>query len=1227
MMPDQINQTLGFNATQAIKTLRELDGIMASFHKNVGNTVRALGGFNTKGGKAVGMLKKMKTAASGAATQMNRVYKAAEKGIGLAGVGTVAKDLDKISAAATAAGTAVANSAKKGKKGAKSWLLSWETIGRVVFTQAIVRGLNIVRQSLKAAIRDAVDFQKAIAEIETIGREMGGFENISNVVRRISDEFNVELGDTAEAVYQVISNQIAQSAEAVEQFTGSAAKFSKITKTDLATSVNLLSGTLNAFGKTVAETEEVAAKFFKTIELGRTRAEELAQGYGTVAPTAEKLGIAFEEVNAALATLTIQGIQTDKAFTQIRGLMVSFLKPTTDMTAAMRELGFATGEQLLEAYDLQEALRAVVGTTDGTAESVAKLIPRIRGLTGGLGLVGDEAEHFTKTIREQETALEDVYDKAYEIVITTDAERITKELNRVKNFFTDEFGEAVLKSAIDMSELLGGAEDLLLVFESMAKVIPALVASLVAVGTGMAVVKVQAWLAAGGLSAATTAAGALGIALSGIGLAAVAITAIIVAFKKVEQARAKEVADALAANNEKLASVEKRIAKELRAEKAKFAEMKKLHAQEMTEFRKVYLEEVALIEKENDSMVANTKWALDTILDARRTAVEAIGKASAGLSKSIEASRTSVRGMKSDLDALLFQRKVGEVGGWQQYELLTTEAAQKSAEAVKLMSKATTEEEHKAALAVHKHAMALNEQAFASDYATESSVIRNKVNSQARAINNDMIKATEKYQGRLKDEGKQLAINAREAASMMASWDAQKKKILELASVYDKEGQPLSADQVKANRIQMEKEITTLLTSIAKDSEKLGLEGTELTKKYFENLALDMDSVEVQTLLAAPDNMREVYAKVDASLQKLAKANPIRLEIELYAKMMDMPLGSLAEMGAVEKALGNTVERAEEMRKAFELTNAQIEIAKKNATEMGARMELATPTVIAGQHGVRTTIPLTETQKAYNAIVIEMREMAVSGHVNIDLLNALVDQATILRNSLGWMEEDPFSKNAVAFQAMANAMGDMANLQAVSERDNLLIADTDEAVKFRNLLRELLPLTAERNRKTAEGAAKVQEGTTAQTAQTAAVLTTNNAVETTISSYQRMTNAIRQAASAQSAMASSTKPAGKNVITNPYFAAGGTARGTDVVPAMLSAGERVTDAKNSRRFFSQLQAIGAGQQPVYRNAGGDTYNTNVGDINVQDTSGRPNQTAREVMRQIQREQRRGSGRI
>ena len=92
-----------------------------------------------------------------------------------------------------------------------------------------------------------------------------------------------------------------------------------------------------------------------------------------------------------------------------------------------------------------------------------------------------------------------------------------------------------------------------------------------------------------------------------------------------------------------------------------------------------------------------------------------------------------------------------------------------------------------------------------------------------------------------------------------------------------------------------------------------------------------------------------------------------------------------------------------------------------------------------------------------------------------------------------------------------------------------------------------------------------------------------------------------------------------------YRAFGGFAsRGTDTIPAMLSHGETVINARSSRRFASQINAMNAGVSPVYRAEGGVVNNSvNVGDINVNGTSD-PDATARRVMSQIRREQRRGT---
>ena len=150
--------------------------------------------------------------------------------------------------------------------------------------------------------------------------------------------------------------------------------------------------------------------------------------------------------------------------------------------------------------------------------------------------------------------------------------------------------------------------------------------------------------------------------------------------------------------------------------------------------------------------------------------------------------------------------------------------------------------------------------------------------------------------------------------------------------------------------------------------------------------------------------------------------------------------------------------------------------------------------------------------------------------------------------------------------------------------------------------------------------------------------TTETAKERVSSAYGTIKDSINGATTAQNALNESirTMPApvgggaqGKSlgglISKMKFFESGGAAQGTDTIPAMLSPGEFVTSAKNARRFLPQLQAINAGIPPAAE-PNSVTYNTTVGDINVNGAQ-QPTLVAREVMRQMRRETRRGSGRL
>ena len=73
---EELTSKLGFDASQALNTLRELDGVLAKFEKTVGGTGKGLDLFNQQAGKTVGALKRIKSEADRAFASLDRLSRA-----------------------------------------------------------------------------------------------------------------------------------------------------------------------------------------------------------------------------------------------------------------------------------------------------------------------------------------------------------------------------------------------------------------------------------------------------------------------------------------------------------------------------------------------------------------------------------------------------------------------------------------------------------------------------------------------------------------------------------------------------------------------------------------------------------------------------------------------------------------------------------------------------------------------------------------------------------------------------------------------------------------------------------------------------------------------------------------------------------------------------------------------------------------------------------------------
>jgi TP901 family phage tail tape measure protein len=244
---------------------------------------------------------------------------------------------------------------------------------------------------------------KGIAEVVTLTGEVGPaadktFGQFKAGVAGLSGELAIAQSTLTDGLYQALSSGVPR--DNVFDFLKIAGKAAIGGVTDTETAVDGLSTVLNAFQLPAGEAAAVADSLFTTVKGGKTTFAELSASLFQVAPLANAAGIGFREVNAAMAALTVQGVPTAVATTQVRAAIQGLLKPSEELDKIYKEHGFSSAAEALDK-DLAGALNIVAEATNGDIGKLTELVGSIEGVQAILGLTGDNAARFTGELDKQ----------------------------------------------------------------------------------------------------------------------------------------------------------------------------------------------------------------------------------------------------------------------------------------------------------------------------------------------------------------------------------------------------------------------------------------------------------------------------------------------------------------------------------------------------------------------------------------------------------------------------------------------------------------------------------------------------------------------------------------------------------------------------------------------------------------------------------------------------------
>jgi len=271
------------------------------------------------------------------------------------------------------------------------------SLGGIVGMTAKLAGVGAGLYAVKRAIgyvNDAfLEFDQQMHNVWTLTDQTGDeIVKLSSDLRDLAWQYNITSTQAAKAMYQIYSATFygADAMKILEASTRAAAAG----LTDVFTAANMGTTVLNAYGMAAEEITRVNDLLFTSIRFGKTTYGELADQFGRLAGIAAPVGASIDEMAAAIATLTRQGITTDWAVTSLRQTLMKMLQPTKDLEKAINDLGFVSGGTMVRTLGFAKSLGEIKKWADQNGVALDRMFTNVRAVTAVLPLATTAAKGF-----------------------------------------------------------------------------------------------------------------------------------------------------------------------------------------------------------------------------------------------------------------------------------------------------------------------------------------------------------------------------------------------------------------------------------------------------------------------------------------------------------------------------------------------------------------------------------------------------------------------------------------------------------------------------------------------------------------------------------------------------------------------------------------------------------------------------------------------------------------
>ena len=1084
--------------------------------------------------------------------------------------------------------------------------VSWQTLSRVFQTQVLVSILGQIRREFTDAAEQAFEFQRQVALIQTLRAPEDlsvGFDQIADSVRAIASENNIPLLEASTAAYNALSNQVGNVSETL-QFTAEAAIFARITNSSLEDSVDLLSAAMRAYGLDVSDTAQLSSTFFTIIDRGRIEADELANSFGRIGAPAAALGVELDELGTVLSIVSDRGFTTAETTTQLRGILNTLNRPSEALTEALRDIGFESPVVAQQVLGLTGTLQALNESVGGSTEALGELFPNVRASSGVFALLSAGIDGIDDSLSAFRDTTQDFAARRELLIAGTDSDVVSSALNRFR-IEAERTGEELLSlgaTAIRFLDSIGGAEQTLVSLTSNA---------VIAAGT---ISVLTAGVLAASAAFSALAANPLGLALVGVGTAFAALSTLNDAIRT----------NQIAAGTAELERFNEELETTLRIRRAELngdffnvntgeglgttqiTEALRILSGDigslLTDAQREYNEGIQGIIIANDILVDRLEEAGGEVLDIRQGIVDRLAEEAASIDDLQRESQQRIQGLQQGAAEFQFELNIENLPDLAQAVELQREAGRLAREAAVQLSQAGTDEvQIERALASFDRANDLTERARGIAESADNRGLELQAVQQIQRITQQQISAERSLQQ--VQESRRDAIAAEQQAQQEIV-DRIREQIgiaNQNTGDFDTDGDRFS-DEELATRDRLRREALQEASRLSAERTDLGGVGDLLgIGQSLQDARSDLSrnpiaiGVDFQSSI---DDFRDRLSNLDATV--LVDVQPIVTQLQDFAAANGL----------------ETPQTPAELLETLAAQREQIQALNRNqiAATLLRETLMATNTQIASE-GFGTNDPSVVQRTVLSDNPLEAVLNSFFGQDSLDnraraALENSSDQIALARE--GGITAEQFQIFSDRFDtqvAQASANTSTAVQQALEVR--ALELDTIVSnLQAQASLDALQP--------------QIDENGAGLGTPIEAVNSLFDSAETSGSNLSTsMSDAALEARRIRDFFRNALPVGVNQQFGGLVFNNGGTARGVDTIPAMLSPGESVITPQATSRFFSQIQAMNAGQEPTFRAQNGGT--TTIGDISVNVQGGDTGvATARTIAQELRRQARRGN---